>query len=89
MGPFWALPGTFLSGTAAAAGIALVNSLGNVMGFATPYALGLIKDAVGGYTIGLALLALLPLAGAVLALRLRRAPLFTRGLRPVASPVAP
>jgi ACS family tartrate transporter-like MFS transporter len=89
MGPFWALPGTFLSGAAAAAGIALVNSLANVMGFATPYALGLIKDAVGGYTVGLVLLALLPLAGAVLALRLRRAPLFVRGLRPLASPVTP
>jgi len=50
---FWALPTTFLSGPAAAAGIAAVNSLGNLSGFFGPYVMGRIKDATGSYTIGL------------------------------------
>jgi D-galactonate transporter len=50
---FWALPTTFLSGPAAAAGIAAVNSLGNLSGFFGPYVMGRIKDATGTYTIGL------------------------------------
>ncbi len=50
---FWALPTTFLSGAAAAAGIAAVNSLGNLSGFFGPYVMGRIKDATGSYAIGL------------------------------------
>jgi nitrate/nitrite transporter NarK len=50
---FWALPTTFLSGPAAAAGIAAVNSLGNLSGFFGPYVMGRIKDSTGTYTIGL------------------------------------
>ncbi|HEX9106682.1 MAG TPA: hypothetical protein VF832_05635, partial [Longimicrobiales bacterium] len=76
MGPFFSLPATFLSGDAAAAGIALINSVANMLGFAVPYALGLLRDATGGYRSGLALLALLPLAGAAHALRLSRHPTF-------------
>src|SRR5258706_4613375 len=74
LGPVWALPTTFLSGTAAAGGIALINSLGNVAGFAGPYLVGLVKDATGGYAGALLSFALLMLAGAALALALRRAP---------------
>lgn len=74
--PFFTLPGAFLSGEAAAAGVALINSVANIMGFAVPYALGLLKDATGDYYTGLALLALLPLAGSALAIRLRNAPVF-------------
>src|SRR5207248_10299765 len=66
-GPFWALAGGLLCGAAAAAGIALINSAANVMGFATPYALGLLKDLTGGYAVGLVALASLPLTGAVVA----------------------
>jgi nitrate/nitrite transporter NarK len=50
---FWALPTTFLSGPAAAAGIAAVNSLGNLSGFFGPYVMGRVKDATGSYAIGL------------------------------------
>lgn len=50
---FWALPTTFLSGPAAAAGIAAVNSLGNLSGFFGPYVMGRIKDSTGSYAIGL------------------------------------
>jgi ACS family tartrate transporter-like MFS transporter len=45
--PFWGLPTAFLSGTAAAGAIALINSLGNIGGFTGPYLAGLINDATG------------------------------------------
>jgi ACS family tartrate transporter-like MFS transporter len=73
-GPFWTLPSAFLSGSAAAGGIALINSLGNLGGFVGPYVIGLLKGASGDFHSGLLLLALVPLAGAALALHLRRAP---------------
>ncbi|TMA74163.1 MAG: MFS transporter [Deltaproteobacteria bacterium] len=44
---FWNLPGAFLGGAAAAAGIAFVNSVGNISGFVAPYMVGWIKDATG------------------------------------------
>jgi nitrate/nitrite transporter NarK len=50
---FWTYPTAFLSGAAAAGGIALINSLGNLAGFAGPYAMGRLKDLTGTYTIGL------------------------------------
>jgi MFS family permease len=54
---FWTLPTGFLTGSAAAGGVALVNSIGNLGGFAGPYAIGWIKDATGGTTPGLVVLA--------------------------------
>jgi ACS family tartrate transporter-like MFS transporter len=59
--PFWCIPTAVLQGTAAAAGIAFVNSLGNLGGFAGPYIVGLLQDATGGTSgafLGLAGLAL-------------------------------
>jgi ACS family tartrate transporter-like MFS transporter len=56
---FWTLPTAFLSGAAAAAGIAVINSIGNLAGFAGPFAMGWIKDQTGSYTGGLLLLAAL------------------------------
>ena len=50
---FWTFPAAFLSGAAAAGGIALINSIGNLAGFAGPYLVGRIKDATGSYTGGL------------------------------------
>ena len=50
---FWTFPTAFLSGPAAAGGIALINSIGNLAGFAGPYAMGLFKDWTGTYTVGL------------------------------------
>ena len=61
---FWTLPTAYLSGPAAAAGIAVINSIGNLSGFAGPYAMGAIKDATGSFNIGLLLI-----AGFVLLLR--------------------
>jgi nitrate/nitrite transporter NarK len=60
---FWTLPTGFLTGSAAAGGIALINSIGSLGGFVGPYAVGWIKDATGEITLGLAVLA----AGTIMA----------------------
>ncbi len=56
-GPFWPLPSTFLTGTAAAAGMALINSVGNLGGFFGPFIVGWIKDSTGSFDSGLYALA--------------------------------
>jgi len=48
LAPFWCLPSMVLSGSSAAVGIALINSLGNVGGFLGPYLIGFLKDMTGG-----------------------------------------
>ena len=58
-GPFFAMPPMFLSGPALAAGIAWINSLGNLGGFFGPSYVGLMKDLTGSYAGGLYGLALL------------------------------
>jgi len=73
LGPFWAMPPLFLQGTAAAGGIALINSVGNLGGFAGPYLMGWIKESTGSFSLGMAALACCLGAAAVLALSLRRA----------------
>jgi MFS transporter, ACS family, tartrate transporter len=57
-GPFWAMPGMFLTGPAAAAAIAWINSIGNLGGFFGPWYVGVMRDATGSYTAGLYGLAL-------------------------------
>lgn len=71
LGPFWTLPAAFLSGTAAAAGIALINSAGNVGGFLGPYLLGAVKDRTQSFASGLVVLAALMAVGGAVTLRLR------------------
>ena len=68
---FWPLPASFLSGASAAAGIAAINSLGNLSGFAGPFAMGYLKDTTGNFTAGLVLLAGCALVGAFVAVSLR------------------
>jgi ACS family tartrate transporter-like MFS transporter len=51
------MPAQFLKGTAAAAGLALINSLGNVGGFVGPYLVGAVKEKTHGFEGGLVLLA--------------------------------
>jgi ACS family tartrate transporter-like MFS transporter len=63
---FWALPMTFLSRAGAAAGIALINSIGNLAGFAGPFLVGWIKAATDDYASALFALALGPLASALI-----------------------
>ncbi|APU16018.1 nitrate/nitrite transporter [Actinoalloteichus fjordicus] len=48
---FWTLPTRFLTGVAAAAGIALINTMGNLAGFAAPYITGALFDWTGGYVL--------------------------------------
>lgn len=50
---FWALPSSFLKGAAAAGGIALINSLGNISGFVAPYVTGWLRDVTGTHRTGL------------------------------------
>ncbi|CAN7161779.1 MFS transporter [Duganella sp. LjRoot269] len=69
---FWSLPTAMLGGAAAAAGIALINSVGNLAGFASPYLVGAIKDATGSTASGIYLLAASLVAGAVLVLAAAR-----------------
>jgi len=56
MGPFWSLPASFLTGTAAAGAIALINSVGNLGGFFGPYLFGLVKHSTASFHAGLLLL---------------------------------
>ena len=70
LGPFWAMPTALLRGSAAAGGIALVNSVGNVGGFAGPYLMGWIREASSGFSAGLLTLAAILVAGAAIAISL-------------------
>lgn len=51
--PLWSMPTMFLSGAAAATGIATINSIGNLGGFAGPAMIGWVKDQTGSFTGGL------------------------------------
>ena len=51
-GPFWAMPGEFLSGASAAAGIAFINSLGNLGGLFGPYVTGIARQRTGSFAVG-------------------------------------
>jgi ACS family tartrate transporter-like MFS transporter len=54
---FWPMPSMFLTGAAAAAGIALINSIGNLGGYVGPFIVGWIKDSTGSFQMGLYFLA--------------------------------
>jgi nitrate/nitrite transporter NarK len=66
---FWSLPTAFLGGTAAAAGIAAINSVGNLAGFVSPYLIGTLKDLSGSTASGMYMLAACLVVGAVAVLR--------------------
>ena len=66
---FWSLPTAFLGGAAAAAGIALINSLGNLAGFVSPYMVGWLKDQTHSTNSGMFVLAVSLIVGALLTLR--------------------
>ncbi len=65
VGPFFSLPSEFLTGYAAACGIAIINSVGNLGGFAGPYAVGLIKDKTGSLHWGFAFVGMSMLVSAI------------------------
>ena len=67
---FWTLPAAFLGGAAAAAGIALVNALGNIAGFASTFIVGWMTDLTHSTSAGLYVFAGLAVAGGLLILRI-------------------
>ena len=81
-GPFWSLPTALLTGAGAAAGIALVNSLGNVAGFAGPYIVGLLKEATGSFSAALLFLAAALALGGLMALTFRVPRSVVQGAKP-------
>ena len=79
IGPFWALPSEFLTGYSGAAGIALINSVGNLGGFVGPLAIGFASQRSGALTTGLALAAVPVFVAAMLVL------LLPKKVRPLAT----
>jgi MFS transporter, ACS family, tartrate transporter len=69
--PFWSLPTAFLRGDGAAAGIGLINAVGNLGGFTGPYLMGWIRDASGDFLVGLRVLAAAAAFSGVLVLTIR------------------
>ena len=65
---FWAMPTSYLTGVAAAGGIAFINSVGNLGGFVGPFAVGYLKDHVGGFQAGLIFLGSCLLLGSIVAM---------------------
>ena len=71
LGPYWTLPPAMLRGTAAAGGIAIVNSVGNLGGFFGPLAVGWVRDATGTFSSGLLMLAATLVIGAAVVLLIK------------------
>ena len=68
----WGLVTTFVTGGAAAASIAIVNSIGNLSGFVGPFAIGLLRDMTGSTAVGVGLLATSLIVGALMVLVVAR-----------------
>jgi D-galactonate transporter len=71
LAPFWSLPTSFLSGAAAAGGIALINSVGNLGGFVAPNVIGQVEKATNSFAWAFLFLAAALAGGGLLALRAR------------------
>lgn len=69
---FWTLPTQFLTGVAAAAGVALINTIGNLAGFSAPYITGAVRDWTGGYELPMVIVGVFMLISAVLMVLLAR-----------------
>jgi D-galactonate transporter len=69
---FWALPTSFLSGIAAAGGLALINAIGNLSGFLGPYLIGWLKDQTHSFFWPILVLSLFPMLAAIMAALLPR-----------------
>jgi D-galactonate transporter len=85
---FWSFPATFLAGTAAAGGIALINCIANLAGFVAPYAIGYLRTTTGSVASGLLFVAALQIAAALMVLLVfRAAPSSSAGQAAVHDPV--
>jgi nitrate/nitrite transporter NarK len=74
-GPFWALASEWMTGAAAAAGLAQVNAIGNLAGFAGSALLGVIKDATGSFSMALLPIAAISAVGCLVLVRCANPPL--------------
>jgi ACS family tartrate transporter-like MFS transporter len=70
---FWCVPSTLLSGPAAAGGIALINSIGNLGGFVAPNIVGWGKSVTGNYVGSMMVLGVFAIVAAAMMLGVRRA----------------
>ena len=84
---FWTVPTAILSGATAAAGIAAINSLGNLAGYVGPFIVGWIKDATGSFAWGLAAIAALAAIALVTALILGHDPALEKAPEEACDPV--
>jgi ACS family tartrate transporter-like MFS transporter len=71
-GPFFALPSTFLAGTAAAGGVGFVNTIGSLGRFIGPYGVGVLKESSGGYASAMAAMGVCMLMSALIVLAMGR-----------------
>ena len=71
---FWALPTAILSGSAAAAGIAWINSVGNLAGYVSPFLVGTIRDRTHSMSLALLALSAAALASTLISLYVTRRP---------------
>lgn len=76
---FWPLPTAFLSGAAAAAGVALINSVGNASGFFAPYITGFLADATGSQTAGMWVISAAMIMAVIITVSLGALPKESRG----------
>ena len=79
---FWALPTSILSGSAAAGGIAWINSVGNLAGYVSPLIIGEILDATGSMMLALLVVSVACLMAGLVVLRVAKPP----RLRPASTP---
>jgi MFS transporter, ACS family, tartrate transporter len=68
---FWSIPTRFLTGVAAAGGLAFINSIGTVGGFVGPYMMGWLKDFSGSYLAGLTAVAVILVAATAASMSLK------------------
>jgi len=68
---FWTIPTRFLTGAAAAGGLAFINTIGTLGGFAGPYMMGVLKDMTGSFLAGIAGMAAVMVAATLLSISLR------------------
>jgi MFS transporter, ACS family, tartrate transporter len=68
---FWTIPTRFLTGVAAAGGLAFINSIGTVGGFAGPFMMGWLREFSGSYVVGLAAVAAIMIAATIASMSLK------------------
>lgn len=66
LGVFWTLPTQFLSGAAAAGGLAAINGFAQLGGFSGPFLVGVLRDSTGSFTVALVALSVFPILGALI-----------------------